>query len=181
MKKLDDFFVNFKNDIKTKSEEFGLYHKDNNNETNENINKLIQFVFDYKRFDLTKDDFLKRKRSKSSVENSERCCAKRANGEQCTRRKKENDLYCGTHIKGIPHGYCGETESNDDKIVENKQHAINIWAQEIKGIIFYIDSEFNVYKMEDIMSNKHNPEIIAKYIKGISNGSDTYSIPELNI
>ena len=35
----------------------------------------------------------------------ERCCGLRANGQQCTRRKKEGqDKYCGTHIKGTPHG-----------------------------------------------------------------------------
>ena len=36
---------------------------------------------------------------------NERCCGIRANGQQCTRRKKEGqDKYCGTHIKGTPHG-----------------------------------------------------------------------------
>ena len=36
---------------------------------------------------------------------NERCCGIKANGQQCTRRKKEGqDKYCGTHIKGTPHG-----------------------------------------------------------------------------
>ena len=38
------------------------------------------------------------------VPSSEKCNAKRANGTQCTRRKKQDSCYCGTHIKGTPHG-----------------------------------------------------------------------------
>ena len=42
---------------------------------------------------------------KKRVPSSERCCGLSANGQQCTRRKKEGqDKYCGTHIKGTPHG-----------------------------------------------------------------------------
>ena len=42
--------------------------------------------------------------SNKKVPSSERCMAKRANGEQCTRRKKQDSCYCGTHTKGTPHG-----------------------------------------------------------------------------
>ena len=51
-----------------------------------------------------KEDFIKRKRIKNIVPNYERCIAKRANGEQCTRRNKNGEQFCGTHIKGTPHG-----------------------------------------------------------------------------
>jgi hypothetical protein len=127
---------------------------------------------------------LKRKRSKSKVEISERCCAKRANGEQCSRRKKDEDSYCGTHAK-FSSAFTGEEQImnfNEHSVSENeKQQSVHIWAQEIKGIVFYIDSESNVYKMEDIMSGKSNPEIIAKYNKQYMNGSETYSIPDLYV
>ena len=43
--------------------------------------------------------------------------------------------------------------------------------------IYYIDNQQNVYQPEDIIVNKINPRVIAKYVK---NGN-TYSIPELNI
>ena len=45
------------------------------------------------------------------------------------------------------------------------------------ALIYYIDKSYNVYQAEDIIINKLNPKIIAKYIK---NG-DVYSIPEFNI
>ena len=54
---------------------------------------------------------------------------------------------------------------------------VEVWAQEIQGIIYYIDKSYNVYQTEDIMHGKVNPKVIAKYVK---NG-DNYSIPEFNI
>ena len=50
-------------------------------------------------------------------------------------------------------------------------------SKEILGIIYYIDNNNNVYQAEDIVSNKINPKIIAKYVKeGL-----IYSIPEFDI
>ena len=38
----------------------------------------------------------------------DRCVGKKASGEQCTRRKKDNYDLCGTHIKGTPHKRVGK-------------------------------------------------------------------------
>ena len=46
---------------------------------------------------------------------------------------------------------------------------------------YYIDNNKNVYNSEDIMSNKTNPRIIAKYEKTITNdGNIKYEIPEFD-
>ena len=50
-------------------------------------------------------------------------------------------------------------------------------AQEIMGIVYYIDNYNNVYKTEDILSEKKNPEIIGRYEE--SNGN--YTIPSLGL
>ena len=50
--------------------------------------QLTSFVYEYEKLKLTKEDFMKRKRVKNTVPIQERCLAKRANGEQCTRKKK---------------------------------------------------------------------------------------------
>ena len=100
--------------------------------------------------------------------------AKRAEGEQCTRKRKGDSLFCGTHIKGTPHGIIEET--NKSSVVSQKQ--LHVIAQEIKGIIYYLDETENVYKTEDILQNKCNPQIIAKYNK---TKEGEYSIPEYNI
>ena len=139
----------------------------------EKVNDLIEFIYEYERLILTKDDFIKRKRVKNSIPNTNRCSAKRANGEQCTRRRKEDCEFCGTHYKGTPHGLMLDKDVNDD----NKK-SIEVNAEEINGIIHYIDKYGNVYNIGDIMSGKENPEVIGRYTKNGNNfmifENDTY-------
>ena len=105
---------------------------------------------------------MKRKLIKSVVPIYDRCCAKRANGEQCTRRKKGGDTYCGTHIKGTPHSIMDEVIG---EMPTTKTVKVDIWAQDIKGIIYYVDKAGNVYDTEDIMKiDKYPKRIIAKYL-----------------
>jgi hypothetical protein len=163
-KKIETYILDFKEKVKQKATDIGL--------ANDNkLSQIIQYIYDYDRLVLNKEDFMKRKRVKNSVHLFNRCCAKRANGEQCTRRKKENCDYCGTHLKGTPHGIC-----NIEDTEKNKGQKIEVWAQDIQGIIYYIDKERNVYQVEDIMYGKDNPKVIAKYIKI----GETYTIPEFN-
>jgi hypothetical protein len=95
-KKIEVYTTAFKEKILERSSQLGI--KD------EQLNSLMQYIYDYERLSLNKDDFLKRKRVKNVVPYFDRCCAKRASSEQCTRRKKEGCEYCGTHMKGTPHG-----------------------------------------------------------------------------
>jgi hypothetical protein len=76
-------------------------------------------------------------------------------------------------MKGTPHGIVVE---NVDEPKINTQK-IEVWAQDIQGITYYIDKTNNVYDTADIMKNQKNPKIIAKYVK-VGEG---YSIPEFNI
>jgi hypothetical protein len=133
-------------------------------------NELIQHIYNCEGLCLTKEDFVKRKRTKNNIPHYDRCIAKKSNNDQCTRKKKEGKEYCGTHLKGLPHGVM-----NSKATIENKK--IEVWAQDIHGILYYIDDKNNVYQAEDILSNKVNPKIIAKYTKT----NEIYSIPEFNI
>ena len=112
---------------------------------------------------------MKRKRVKNMVPVYERCCAKRANGQQCTRRKKDDSQYCGTHSKGTPHGIMNENET------VSTVTKVEVSAIDIKGIVYYLDNNGNVYDTEDIIANKKNPRIIAKY----EQNGETYTIPSL--
>lgn len=165
-KKITEYLSTFKDNIRDKATHLGLIK-------NEELSPLFQYIYDYERLTLTKDDFTKRKRVKNMVDFCERCCAKRATNEQCTRRKKDGSDYCGTHIKGTPHGII---DTNNDEVKQNLQK-VEVWAQDIQGIMYYVDKNGNVYKAEEIILNKVNPKIIAKYVK---NG-DHYSIPEFGI
>jgi hypothetical protein len=77
-------------------------------------------------------------------------------------------------LKGTPHGIIDEDDNKDENVGHMK---VEVWAQDIQGIIYYIDKNMNVYQAEDIVSNKINPNIIAKYVKH----GETYSIPAFGL
>ena len=164
-KKAESYITSFKDNIREKAGQLGM-------SKNDQINQLLQYIYDYDRLSFAKEDFQKRKRVKNFVPIFDRCCAKRATNEQCTRRKKDGCEYCGTHIKGTPHGIIDAQE--EQKVTTQK---VEVWVQDIQGIVYYIDKANNVYQAEDIVSNKINPKIIAKYVKT----GEHYSIPEFNI
>ena len=162
-KKINDYVHEFKTDL------VGKIQSIQTTPTQANMVELVNYVYQYTNFELNKEDFMKRKRVKSAVPVYERCCAKRASGEQCTRRKKDDCQYCGTHSKGTPHGMISDKEPTS---TTNK---VEVNAIDIKGIVYYLDNTGNVYDTEDIISNSKNPRVIAKYVKT----GEVYSIPEL--
>jgi len=160
-KKFDIWRTQFKNDIITNIK--------NNVNKKDFIRNIEEYIMNYESVVIDKQDLTKRKRVKNSVPLCDKCCALRANGEQCSRRRKDNSKFCGTHIKGIPHG---EITNEPPK----KTHkTVQLWIQEIHGINYYIDDSNNVYDYNDIINNNSNPRVIAHYIKSV-NG---YSIPSL--
>jgi len=165
-KKAEVYITTFKESIREKATQMGL-------NTDVKTIQLLQYIYDYDRLSFNKDDFQKRKRVKNFVPIYDRCCAKRASNEQCTRRKKEGCEFCGTHVKGTPHGVVSENVNEPTVNI----HKVEVWAQDIQGIVYYIDKSNNVYDTSDIIKNQMNPKIIAKYVKI----GETYSIPELNI
>jgi len=180
--KLDSYIITFKTEIAKRLQEIvdGLDNIKSEvintsiDDTRTRCNDLAGFVYNYEKMRLNKDDFMKRKRVKSIVPIYDRCCAKRASGEQCTRRKKEGEVYCGTHIKGTPHSVMEEPTT---EIPTTKNVKVDIWAQDIKGIIYYVDKSGNVYDTEDIMKiDKHPKRVIAKYVQ---DGAGNYSIPSM--
>jgi hypothetical protein len=164
-KKIESYLSEFKDKVKDKAGELGI-------NTDDKLSQIVQYIYDYDRLVLLKEDFMKRKRVKNAVHLSDRCCAKRASCEQCTRRKKDGHDYCGTHLKGTPHGTFELEEES-----KPQGQKIEVWAQDIQGIIYYIDKTGNVYQAEDIMHGKVNPKVIAKYMKI----GETYSIPAFGI
>jgi hypothetical protein len=165
--RIETYITTLKDDIRKKIIELGFEEKPKTNE-------LIEYVYEYERLILAKDDFAKRKRVKNAIPVSNRCHALRANGEQCTRQRKDNCEFCGTHSKGVPHGLLSQNGLPTPPITQK----LEVIAEEIKGIVYYVDQFKNVYKTEDILANKQNPEIIAKYEKNVSG---CYSIPSLGI
>ena len=220
-KKLENFIIEFKENISKKAAELQKTEKtgkevkvEKKETTNDSILcSLVQYIYDYPRITFTKEDVEKRKRVKNIVPLCDRCIAKRAANLQCTRKKKTGQDYCGTHLKGTPHGLITDEEFEEDdengkngdsnslndenintnfneetketnvknsdtekmnkkKEKKNETIKVEVWAQDIQGIMYYIDKVGNVYNAEDVIRNKANPNIIAKYSKI----GDKYSI-----
>ena len=165
-KKVETYITSFKDNIREKATQLGL-------SSDTKSSQLLQYIYDYDRLSFNKEDFQKRKRVKNFVPIYDRCCAKRAAGEQCTRRRKEGSEYCGTHMKGTPHGIL---ETSDEPKVNTQK--VEVWAQDIQGIVYYIDKFNNVYNNADILKNQVNPKIIAKYVLS---EDGVYTIPEFGL
>lgn len=180
-KKLEQFQVKFKEGIKEWIMTRHISMVDPKN-SNDYTSDFLKFVYDSTSMKLKEDDLKKRKRIKNIVPQNNLCTAKRANGEQCTRRRKSDTEnkddaethFCGTHIKGTPHGVI----SFDMSTLPKTNTKIEVWVKDIKGINYYIDDNNNVYNPEDILSNKTNPAVIAKWTK---NEENVYSIPQFGI
>ena len=151
--KFGDFLANFKNEIITEIKKY---------ESSEiNLADTISFIYNYNTFTIEKSDLHKRRRVKNTVPFHDRCKAMRANNEQCTRRKRDGCKFCGTHIKGTPHGEINNIEQQDTC----QPVKIQIWAEEIAGIIYHLDKSGNIYDPQDIYENKKNPKVISHYVK----------------
>jgi hypothetical protein len=180
-KKLEQFQVKFKEGIKEWITLRKIVLVDPIT-SNDCTSDFLKFVYDCNSMKLNGDDLKKRKRIKNIVPQNDLCIAKRANGERCTRRRKteeekeddEPSQFCGTHIKGTPHGVI----SIDINTLQKTNSKVEVWVKDIKGINYYIDDNYNVYNPEDILANKINPSIIAKWTK---NENNVYSIPQFGI
>jgi hypothetical protein len=163
--KVESYMSGFKQSLYSYLDETGKYQR-------ENIQEILQFIEHYETLSFTKEDLIKRKRVKNIVPFCDRCTAKRANEERCTRRKREGIAFCGTHSKIQPHGVIDEEE------VKPTYKIVQVRTVDIQGIIYYIDDDGHVYEPNDIIDNVKNPRVIATYIH--NKEDNTYTIPELH-
>lgn len=127
-------------------------------EGEDRTNDFIQHLMDFPGLELVSQDFQKRKRIKNNVPDYNRCIAMKCNGERCSRKQKTSETqFCGTHVKGSPHGTISDAEK------QTKKTQINLWLQEVNGIHLYIDEYNNVYKTTDIRNSVNPPKITSKY------------------
>lgn len=162
-RQLETYISNFKNSIKTKVVDLKINPND--------ASALMAHVFEYERLVFSKEDVSKRKRIKNSIPQTNRCHAKRATCEQCTRKQKEGHLFCGTHVKGTPHGIISTEET------EAYQIKSEVFAEEIYGIVYYLDKYGHIFSTEDVLNNMENPRVIANY--ELTNG--VYTVPSLGL
>ncbi len=160
-KKINSYIYQLKNDMKNMIEAKCSIESERNS--------LINYINEISILELEQSDFSKRKRIRNNVPIYERCNAKRANGDRCTRKKKDGKDYCGTHIKCQPHGIVTDKDTGETNVKK-----ILVRTQDINGVIYYIDDFNNVYYHQDIMNNIHNPRVVSKY--KYDKITDTYEI-----
>lgn len=155
-RKIEDYISGFKDEIRNKISSLSMDDKEKA--------QFLVYLYEYPRLTLDSTDVVKRKRVKNVLPTNNRCNAKRANGEQCTRRRKDNCEFCGTHSKGTPHGVIA------DEVKTSNTVNVVLRMEQVNGIIYHIDNYNNVYCTEDIMNQKLQPTIVGKYdsIKGIT-------------
>ena len=121
------------------------------------VNDAIrQYIIDFKaeiiqkRHELSPEDFcafvadkepLRISLGKPVPEN--RCTATRSNGKQCSRKRKDDQLFCGTHLKSSP-------------------TTLEVQLENFDGIYYYVDKQGNAFRVEDV--NKENAEPFSKYV-----------------
>ena len=102
-------------------------------------------------------DDKKKKRKKNKVLNSEELCmAKKADNNQCTRRRKPNCDYCGKHQNNLKFGRIDDEEKFND----NSKY-IRTLHERIGGEDYLIDDNNILYTFD-----KENPTVLGRKVDG---------------
>ncbi len=102
--------------------------------------------------DILKDSHsLKKKRKKIGFEESGcLCMARKQDGNQCTRRRKDSNDYCGKHINNRKYGRIDDHSNIVDKLAEDDNY-IMTWIEKFNGEEFLVDSN-NIIYTKDVSS-----------------------------
>lgn len=99
----------------------------------------------------------KKKRKKNRIlDKNELCMAKKADGHQCTRRRKDGKEFCGKHMNNLKFGRIDD----DDKYNDTSKY-IKTTQEKIDGVDYLVDSNNVVYSFD-----KNNPTIIGSKVNG---------------
>lgn len=140
-------------------------------EHNLNFEKIVQ---KYKLFstNFAKKDSPKIKRKRNKIPDKIRCLGRKQCGEQCTRKRKNNQEFCGSHQKGLPYGRIddgidykpkekgkrGRKKKNPslEDLSYNNDY-VATWKDPELGDQYLIDSDNIVYT-----NNPENPRIVGR-------------------
>ncbi len=144
-----------------------------NNIINEKITQILLSISD--KYDIDKDELFdcylnmsnnlstssnvipeKKKRNKNIKPKEDICIAKKADGMQCTRKKRDNSLYCGKHCNSQKFG----SVTIEDSVADDSDKYIMTWTEQYDGVNYLVDNNNIVYSY-DI----ENPVIIGKKSK----------------
>ena len=140
--------------MKKALEDLSLNYSVKNNGKNVTLDELYEkYCIDDLKIDYTKKK--KRKKNKQ-LGKDELCMAKKADGCQCTRRRKENNEYCGKHLGNLKFG-----RIDDDEKYKDTDKYIKTMHEKINGNDYLVDENNVVYSFD-----KNNPTVIGAKING---------------
>ena len=105
--------------------------------------------------DMSSSKRKKRKKNKI-LDSQELCMAKKADGMQCTRRRKEQCEYCGKHVNNLKFG-----RIDDEVKYQDKEKYIKTKHDKINGEDYLVDDNNFVYNFD-----KNNPKLVGKKVDG---------------
>lgn len=104
---------------------------------------------------------VKKRKQNKKLSPCELCMARKADGEQCTRRRRDSYEYCGKHKGNLKYGRIDDNNISNSKPAIHSQNFIKCEEININGIDYLIDENKIVYNC-DI----DNPTIVGKYKDG---------------
>ena len=110
----------------------------------------------------------KKKNNRRVLPPNEQCLGRKSNFVQCTRKRKDNTQFCGSHMKNLPNGYIGDNGEcfkrekkkrgrksktvieniGEDKILTKKEY--------INGKLYLVDNMNIVYHFMSIKNDNTN-------------------------
>jgi hypothetical protein len=107
---------------------------------------------------LETDGKNKKKKTKKKDETTSVCLARKADGVQCTRHKKDNSDYCGKHSISLKFGRIDDldVEEDDPRVAIDKEKFIMTWNESIDGQNYLVDSNNVVYSLDHKIIGKKN-------------------------
>lgn len=94
-----------------------------------------------------------KKNKKTILDSTEICVARKADGQRCTRKRRENSEYCGKHSSHLKYGRADDNKPTD----KTDEKYVMTWHENIDGLDYLVDDQNVVYTY-----NLENPEIIGK-------------------
>lgn len=116
----------------------------------EKINQLVEYILGYDRIELNSNDFLCSPAKKPRTTPSSRV----------SKKKKDAAILAIPIHNDLTEFFSTDAEQVAPIVVPS---SIELVAQDILGITFFIDSFGNVYNTEQVMNKLPNPQIVAHY------------------
>ena len=77
--------------------------------------------------------------------------------KQCSRRSKDGHSFCGTHLTNQPYGIVSEND------MYSNLESVQVWCQDVRGIIYHLDADNNVYHTYDVTQKVMDPRIVGRW------------------